>query len=68
MIRVKVEAIDNYLNSNGIKQKFVSDQTGISTNALTLTLNNKRKLLADEYIKICNVLGVPYDFFVDKAS
>ena len=42
--------------------------TGITTNALNLSLKGKRKLMADEYIKICNALKLPYDFFVNNKS
>lgn len=57
-------AIDSYLQNNGITQAYVAEKTGITTNALNLSLKGKRKLTADEYIRICNVLKVPYDLFV----
>lgn len=57
-------AIDSYLRDNGITQSHLAEKSGITANALNLSLNGKRKLLADEYIKICDVLKVPYDLFV----
>lgn len=61
-------AIDDYLQDNGITQAYVAEKTGITTNALNLSLKGKRKLMADEYIKICNALKLPYDFFVTNKS
>ena len=61
-------AIGSYLQNNGITQAYVAEKTGITTNALNLSLKGKRKLTADEYIRICNALKVPYDFFVCKAK
>lgn len=60
--------IDVYLEKNGIKRNFLSKKTGITENALSLTFSGKRKMLADEYVKICNALGVSYNAFVDQAS
>lgn len=59
-------AINEYLQANGITQTFVAEHTGITTNALNLALNGKRKLTADEYIKICDVLKVSYGYFIAK--
>lgn len=61
-------AIDSYLEDNGITQAHLSEKSGITTNALNLSLNGKRKLMADEYIKICDALKVPYDLFVLLAK
>lgn len=64
-------AIGSYLRDNGITQSHLAEKSGITANALSLSLSGKRKLLADEYIKICDVLKVPYDLFVlskDKSA
>lgn len=58
--------INTYLVSQGIKKKYVAEKTGISENALNLALNEKRRLLADEYVKICLALNLPFDYFVSK--
>jgi len=60
--------INTYLNEQGIKKKYVAEKTGISENALNLVLNGKRRLLADEYVKICNALNVPFDRFISQDS
>lgn len=59
-------AIGLYLENNGITQTYLSERSGMTTNALNLSLKGKRKLTADEYIKICDALKVPYDLFVKK--
>ena len=62
------ENIDTYLNEQGIKKKYVAEKSGISENALSLALKGKRRLLADEYVKICQILDVPFDQFVSGAD
>ena len=59
-------AIGSYLENNGITPTYLSERSGMTTNALNLSLKGKRKLTADEYIKICDALKVPYDLFVKK--
>ena len=60
--------INAFLINQGIKKKYVAEKTGISENALNLALNEKRRLLADEYIKICIALNVPFDQFVTETD
>ena len=55
--------IKDYLENNGIKQNVLAKKANISENALNLSLNQKRKLLADEYVNICTALGLPLDYF-----
>lgn len=58
------ESINTYLIEQGIKKRYVAEKSGISENALNLALNGKRRLLADEYVKICQTLNVPFSQFV----
>ncbi|MDD4371868.1 MAG: helix-turn-helix transcriptional regulator [Anaerostipes sp.] len=58
--------IKEYLDKNGIKQSFLSKETGIPTNSLNQMLNNGRKIEVDEYMKICYVLNLPLDYFKPK--
>lgn len=62
------ESINAYLIEQGIKKKYVAEKSGISENALNLALNGKRRLLADEYVKICQILNVPFDRFVSTET
>lgn len=60
---MKGSDIKKYLEDNGIKQSFVSEQTGIPAPILNMMLNDNRKIEANEYMKICDALGVPLDYF-----
>lgn len=58
------QKIKAYISSNGIKQKFLAEQIGISEQKLCLSLNGDRKLSFEEYEKICGCLGVNTDKFL----
>ena len=60
---MKGSDIKKYLESNGIKQSFVSEQIGIPAPILNMMLNDNRKIEANEYMKICDAIGVPLDYF-----
>lgn len=60
--------IKKYLEENGIKQNFLSEKTGIPASVINAILNDKRKVEANEYMKICDAIGVPLDYFRPKAS
>lgn len=52
------EKIKKYMDDNGIKQKYISDNSNIPENTLSMILNGKRKLYADEMVEIFKALGV----------
>lgn len=59
------------LKSKGITQSFLAEHTGMTTNALNLSLNGNRKLVADEYIKddyiIAITVGIVADYLISSA-
>ncbi|MDO5446101.1 MAG: helix-turn-helix transcriptional regulator [Eubacteriales bacterium] len=57
------EKISQYLVTHGIKQTYVSEQTGIPQDRLNKTLSGQRKLPADEFILICHLLKLDLRFF-----
>lgn len=61
-------SIKKYLINNGISQTFISSKTKIPTNILNAVMNSKRKLLAEEYFLICEVLGVPLETFKPELT
>lgn len=61
---VDLKAMDAFIQRSGLKQSWIAEQVGMSQNALTLSLNEKRKMKVDEYVSICGVLGVSLDKFV----
>lgn len=59
--------IKYYLESNGIKQSYVSEKTGIPAPILNMMMNNNRKIEANEYMRICDALGVPLEQFKPRV-
>lgn len=57
--------IAKYIIDNGIKQKFISEKTGIPNNTLSTILNGKRKMSADEFVEIVIALNVDANFFIN---
>lgn len=62
------ENIAEYVKNNGIKQKFIADNIGISPSAVSQLLNGEREISAEEYINICNLFNVSCDYFVTKKQ
>lgn len=61
------EKIKKYMEDNGIKQNYVSEKSGIPENTLSMILNGKRKLDADEAVLIFKALGTtPNDIILDQ--
>lgn len=60
--------IKEYLASKGITQTFISNKTGIPISTLNQALNGNRKMLAEEYFLICEILEVPLNKFVDNKT
>ena len=55
--------LSEYLESKGITQKFICDNTGITPEKMSNILKNKRKITGDELVSICNALGLTLEFF-----
>ena len=62
------ENIATYVKNNGIKQKFIADNIGISPSAVSQLLNGEREISAEEYINICNLFNVSCDYFVTNKQ
>jgi transcriptional regulator with XRE-family HTH domain len=56
--------LKKYFKENGITQQEVSDRTGIERPKVNLSLNGKRKLTADELIKI----AIAFDLDLNKIK
>ena len=61
------EKIRAYLDSHGIKQTFLAEQTGLAYQIISDICLKGRKVEATEYKKICDALGVPLDYFFEEA-
>ena len=62
------ENISAYLKRNGITQSHIAETVGIHQQTFSNMMNGKRKLTAEEYVRICRALGKSTEYFVDKAS
>lgn len=62
------EKVSKYINDNGIKQRYVSEKTGIPENILSAILNGKRKMEADEFINIVIAIGVEPNYFINSQE
>lgn len=51
------EKIKKYMEENGVKQNYLSKKSGIPENTLSMILNGKRKLYADEMVLIIDALN-----------
>ncbi len=60
------EALQKFIDENGIKQKYISAQTGIEETALSKILSGSRKCEVNEYLLICKALRVKPDKFIRK--
>lgn len=58
------EEMKKYVESSGMKQKAISEKSGLSESALSLILQGKRRCEIGEYATICHVLGVNTDKFL----
>lgn len=61
-------AIRDYLISHGITQAFIARKCGWSKQRTNAILTGKQKLSFEDGLKICDVLGVPYDYFCNVAA
>ncbi|MBQ9773129.1 MAG: helix-turn-helix transcriptional regulator [Clostridia bacterium] len=54
-----------YLKERRIKQRFVAEQLGIPPTTLSSILLGKQRVNVEIYARICDVLGVSLEKFVD---
>lgn len=60
--------IKEYLVSNGIKQAFIAEKTGLKPMVVSDICNGVRKIDIVEYYKICKALNVPLETFVEEGE
>lgn len=59
------ERIADYIKEKGIKQTTLASVVGIAPQSMHETLKGRRTLTAEEYVRICDFLEVPYSRFTD---
>lgn len=62
------ERLNIYVNENGIKQAYIAKKTGLSSDTISKILNGNRRILANEFLQICNVLNIDPNIFRDKSA
>lgn len=57
-----------YFEKQGVKQKYVAMQTGISEATLSLIMKGKRKCSLEEYVKLCRFAKCTFDYFIENNT
>lgn len=52
------ERLREYVESNGIKQSFLCNETGLSSDTISRILLSKRKITGEELLLICEALNI----------
>lgn len=58
--------LKDFIDKSGLKQKAISEKSGVPEVQLCLILQGKRKCEVGEYASICDALGVKVDRFIKK--
>lgn len=58
------EAVRDYIDDEGIKYTVIAKKTGMRLDAISMIMQGKRKLGADEYVSICEAIRVPPEKFL----
>lgn len=62
------DRIAKYIKANSINQSAVARKAGMKRQAMSDAMRGVRRLTADEYVSICNVLGVSLEFFCEDED
>lgn len=60
--------IREYIDANGLKQKYVAEKAGIEFNVLNAILNGRTTLSVERLERISKALGVEPAFFLNQES
>jgi transcriptional regulator with XRE-family HTH domain len=60
--------IKKYLEEHGIKQSFVADKVGLTASQMSDICIKDRTIYCLVYYKICKVLNVPLESFLEDVS
>ena len=61
--KLKGSDIKVYLVKNGLKQSHIAKKAGIPEPIFCMMLNDKRRIEVNEYMRICDAIGVPLEQF-----
>lgn len=60
--------INDIIESKGVTNSFLSRETGISADAISRIRLSKRKVQADELIKLCIALNIDVGVIADRLA
>jgi transcriptional regulator with XRE-family HTH domain len=60
--------LKEYLDQNGTKYSFVAERANIPAPVMSVILSGNRELKVLEYYRICKVLGVPFEKFLEETD
>lgn len=60
------ERLKSILDDRGVKQAYISQKTGFSADVISRILKGNRKILADEFLTICNALSIDPNSFREQ--
>ena len=60
--------IKEHLDQNGIKYSFVAEKANIPAPVMSVILSGSRDVKILEYYRICRVLNVPFEKFIDNSE
>ena len=63
-----VESIASYIERKGIKQVYIAKEAHISSDRLSKLRRGERKMLADEFLRICAVINIPIETFSKNSE
>jgi plasmid maintenance system antidote protein VapI len=61
-------AMKSFIDEVGLKQRAISERSGVPEVRLCLILGGKARCTIDEYANLCDSLGVGYTRFLRKES
>lgn len=62
------ERIYKYIVYHGLQQKDVAEKCGWSKVKMHHLMHGNQRMTIDEYIAICQALGVPFGYFWDDTT
>lgn len=58
-------AFKQYLDSNGLKHKFIAQQANLTEAAFSAILTGRSNCTLNNYVTICRILNLPFGSFLD---
>ena len=62
------ENISVYLKNNGIKQSWLAERLGVPITTLSGAMTGRVHMKAEMFMRICEILRVPPETFIEKED